>query len=368
MDFKHVGNVSGSDRDILKFMYKKGKGRVAGRAHIILLAASICLRYAPDQIAAICHSSTKTVYNVFERYRTEGLAGLFDEARSGRPVDIPENPQTEAILQKLQTQTPDQAGISLHAKWTLELIARLLKKELAIETSVRTVSNWLHGHGWTYHRAKKELLPPGPLSPEDQKQVVDLLQCAQLTDDVLVFMDEAGFYLDGIVAGCWMPRGQQKKIPTGGRRKKVWVFGAFNPHTQQVHHRLAERCNEEGVILFLQDLLQVYPNGRIHIVLDNASFHKKSRKVKNFVAAYPRLRLHFLPARAPKLNPIERVWLYAKSVVVACAVYANLAELEKQINRFFQHFNDHQLEYNFDRQKVIALWKKWPTQIPPTNK
>lgn len=368
MKYKYLEHLSGSDRAMLKFIYKRGKGRISWRAHIILLAGSICLSYSPSQIAAICDCTPKTVYNILERYNNEGLAGLFDDARSGCPLDIPDNERTAAVLEKLLALTPEEAGISLHAKWTLNGIGRLLKREVGIETTMRTISTWLHRHGWSYHRAKRELLPPDPLAPKEQQQVVSLLQCPELTGQVFLFLDEAAFYLDGIVAGCWMPKGKQKKIPIKGNRKKVWVFGAFNPHTKRMHHRLADTCNADGVILFLEDLSQIYPNHAIHIVLDNASFHKKSRKVKDFVMAHPNLILHFLPARAPKLNPIERVWLYAKSVIVACAVFPNLTELKNKINQFFQQFNSNQLEYHFDRQKVVERWQKWPTLETPPEK
>ena len=364
MKFEYLEHFSGDDRKLLKMIYHRGKGRISSRAHIILLIASICVRYSVTQIAAICHCSRKTVYNTIERFNSDGLLGLFDQKRSGCPLDIPETAETAALLEKLKTQTPQDLDISLHRRWTLALIGKLLHRELGISTSTRTISGWLRRNGWSYHRAKRELLPPGPLSAADQRQVVSLLNCPEVTQDVLLFLDESGFYLDGIVAGCWMPEGKQKKIPTKGNRRKVWVFGAFNPHTKQVHHRFAETCNADGVILFLQDLQHMYPDVRIHIVLDNASFHKKSQKVKDFVNAQPNLVLHFLPARAPKLNPIERVWLYAKNVVVACAVYQNLAELKNQIVLFFQQFNSGQIKYNFNRQKVIKSWENWPTESP----
>ena len=47
---------------------------------------------------------------------------------------------------------------------------------------------------------------------------------------------------------------------------------------------------------------------RIHVICDNAAFHK-SRAVAKYRERWSRrIDLHFLPCYAPETNPIERVW------------------------------------------------------------
>lgn len=65
------------------------------------------------------------------------------------------------------------------------------------------------------------------------------------------------------------------------------------------------------------------------IILDNASFHKRSDA--RDVIEKARHTLEFLPPHSPDLNPIERKWAQAKSIrqkfdhnTYALFIYANL--------------------------------------------
>ena len=63
----------------------------------------------------------------------------------------------------------------------------------------------------------------------------------------------------------------------------------------------------EVVIDFLKQLIQ----GRdrpLRLLVDHATFHG-SKPVRDFVRAHrSKLRIYFLPKRAPELNPDEQVW------------------------------------------------------------
>ena len=60
-------------------------------------------------------------------------------------------------------------------------------------------------------------------------------------------------------------------------------------------------------------MLRIYP--KILLILDNAPYHK-SETVTEFVKANEdRLRLVFLPAYTPQLNPIEQQWNVLKRML-----------------------------------------------------
>lgn len=69
-------------------------------------------------IAAALQVSRQTVYNVRRRYTGGGFqAALFDQPRSGRPVEI--NGQQRAKITALACSTPPEG----RARWTLRLLA-----------------------------------------------------------------------------------------------------------------------------------------------------------------------------------------------------------------------------------------------------
>jgi transposase len=64
------------------------------------------------------------------------------------------------------------------------------------------------------------------------------------------------------------------------------------------------------VIRHLDDLLQMFPEERLLLVMDNASFHQ-SDATRDYVAhTEGRLELVPLPTYSPHLNRIEQIWNY----------------------------------------------------------
>ena len=72
----------------------------------------------PEEIAATLRVSQQTVFNVKRRYLSDGLdAALFDQPRSGRPIEI--SGTQRAKITALACSTPPEG----HARWTLRLLA-----------------------------------------------------------------------------------------------------------------------------------------------------------------------------------------------------------------------------------------------------
>jgi transposase len=64
-----------------------------------------------------------------------------------------------------------------------------------------------------------------------------------------------------------------------------------------------------STIMLLMAIEAMYPAMRlIHVFLDNARYHH-ARLVQAWLAQPDRrIKLHFIPAYCPHLNPIERLW------------------------------------------------------------
>src|ERR1700677_2723360 len=71
----------------------------------------------------------------------------------------------------------------------------------------------------------------------------------------------------------------------------------------------AESIDAKSTIRLLEALEALYPlMVCIHVFLDNASYHH-AKLVKQWLSRPGRrIKLHFLPAFCPHLNPIERLW------------------------------------------------------------
>ena len=69
---------------------------------------------------------------------------------------------------------------------------------------------------------------------------------------------------------------------------------------------------------------------KIHVLCDNAAFHR-CRAVSEYLARWGhRIELHYLPAYAPQTNPLERVWWHLHEEITRnhrCKTIDELVEL-----------------------------------------
>lgn len=128
----------------------------------------------------------------------------------------------------------------------------------------------------------------------------------------IAFSDEVSFGLMPNIRRTWAPRGQTPTVYFRHRYKRINTIGAVcctpDGDNSQLHLQFSEcSVNTEANTNFLGRLHRDVP-GRIILIWDNLSVHK-SRKMREYIAANSDwLTVHYFPAYAPELNPIERVW------------------------------------------------------------
>lgn len=92
---RYIKPLSEKDKAQLDELLRQGEShRVRRRAHAILLSAD---GFTIDEIARIYQTDRDTVSSTFTRWENAGLAGLFDEAKSGRPPKLSKAEAAEAV-------------------------------------------------------------------------------------------------------------------------------------------------------------------------------------------------------------------------------------------------------------------------------
>ena len=126
----------------------------------------------------------------------------------------------------------------------------------------------------------------------------------------LMFMDEAGFGRISEPSYCWCPHGIRPVVPRHRVREYVYAYGAVDPIYGDVYYIIAPKCNTAWTHEFLKVLSEKYKEDYILLCTDNAGWHKsKSLKISE------NIRIHYLPAYTPEMNPIELMWAKVKSIL-----------------------------------------------------
>lgn len=150
---------------------------------------------------------------------------------------------------------------------------------------------------------------------------------------IALFIDESSFHLLPVLRKMWMKVGKQFRVLTPKRWNQYFaVFGALDVITGKFIWKIFERKNGEKFIAFLNELLSIYPEKVIYVILDKASYHR-SAPVNEWVETHSRVQLIFLPTGNPQLNPVEKIWWWLKGKVAANRTWDKLTVLRETCNR-----------------------------------
>ena len=127
--------------------------RVRQRAIIIRM---LHLGQKPQEVAELLSVKPSKVYYWHKRWREEGVEGLADRPRSGRPQAADE--RYRQILAQTIEQDPQELGYAFTV-WDSKLLIAHLEKETGVRVTERTFLNILAQEDYVYRRPKHTLDP-----------------------------------------------------------------------------------------------------------------------------------------------------------------------------------------------------------------
>ncbi len=146
---------------------------------------------------------------------------------------------------------------------------------------------------------------------------------------MLLAEDEASLYLQATTMRVWAPRGDTPVVGCDPRRAKTSFYGTLDLRTGRELVMQSDTLNAEVSAKHLEQLLAAYPDGPILLLWDRAPWHR-GEKIREVLAANPRLEVWQFPVAAPDLNPQEHVWKATREAVSHNHREAELAVLGKR--------------------------------------
>jgi transposase len=153
-----ISSLTSIQKQALDQLYRTTKApRVRTRAQMILLSVEQGLKV--PQIAAIVRESEATVLRWLKRYRAEGLEGLHDAPRPGRPARITAAYRAELLA--AVRRRPRSLGLPF-SLWTLQCLVDYLAERTGIRVSDETVRRALKRVGIVLSRPQHTISSPDP--------------------------------------------------------------------------------------------------------------------------------------------------------------------------------------------------------------
>lgn len=325
-------HLTKDQRRELQHVSRQAVGRVALRAQMVLLADR---DYRVPQIATIHDCGQDVVRHWLHRYQEDGVAGLEDEPRSGRP---PTHPTAHHVVDAQASQSPECSG-HVQTCWTVGLLTSFLALRFRLVLSHSTVRRLLHRMDWRW--ARPRLTPAGVLrGKRDPEAAVKLAAIEQVKVWAaqgrihLLYLDECDLHLLPVIRAMWM-KGERTRVPTPGQNARHAFFGALDATSGVFHWVGHDRKLAVHFVAFLDQLVTIYPTDPLVLVLDSAPTHTAT-VVQRWLLAHPRVQVLWLPKyTAHEVNPVERIWGLMKDKVAANRLVGRMDILVAQARRFF---------------------------------
>lgn len=257
------------------------------------------------QASRVFGVSRQAISTWLTRYRTEGEKGLTPRRR-GHPAPRRLTAAQERQVQRwIRDRCPDQLKLPF-ALWTRQAVQHLIGDRLGLRVSLSTVGRYLRRWGLT---PQKPLTRAYERDPEAvahwlSKEYPQIREQAQKERAVLWWADEMGMRMDDRGGRSYGVKGQTPVVPGSGQRRRCSLISALTNQGKLCFRIFQGHLNSDVFIDFLRRLKRQSPK-KIYLIVDRHPAHC-SQKTQEWVAQYAdQIRLIFLPAYSPDLNPDE---------------------------------------------------------------
>ena len=290
--------------------------------------------YSRKQISEILHTPHRTVNSHITKYEGGGMEALLLIKQPGAPRKLSGEQEAE-LLSVISTMTPEEAGVGVFANWTAALACAYVKDHFGVSFSSRGMLNLFERLGLSYTRPTYTLDRADPAKQEGFRQTFEALK-KLLEGDIstILFEDESMIRDYQAIMKTWFLKGRQRIIPTYGKHEGVKLVGCLDYETGRVYVEEHKKYDAEVFLQFLKNVLSLYPNGKIVMILDNAKIHH-AKLLKGFLEENKnRLELVFLPPYSPNLNKIEELWGWLKDSVINNVFFHSREEIQQAVQKF----------------------------------
>jgi transposase len=311
------------------------------RARAVLLMAE---NMPGVEIARRTGYSVVQVSRLRRRFAEEGIAGLVDRPRPGRPHQITARQIARVVALTLK---PPPKGLT---HWS--------SREMAKRTGLSYVA--VH-RIWKAHGLKPHRLETFKFSndPEAETKIRDIVGLYLNPPDnaVVISLDEKTQIQALSRTQPLLPLrpGLSARQTHDYRRNGLTsLFAAMDIASAEVHGECRPRHTAVDFLQFLKKVVRHYRRD-VHVILDNSSTHK-TPEVQTWLAAHPRVHFHFTPTGASWLNMIEAWFSILTRKSIRRGSFNNVGALIRHIRQYIERWNE---------EPVPFVWTKTAAEIIP---
>jgi transposase len=335
-----AGFLSPQDRATLVALMRNGSAahRLTRRANAVLLLDD---GLSCEEVAKVLYLDDDTVRRWAKRYGEGGVKGL-TRFESGGSASYLSQAQEEELKSWIAATLPRST----------RQVGAYIEQEFGVVYESRAgLIALLHRLGLEY--SKPETIGR-KLDVQKQKAFIEAYENLLNSlgpDEAVLFMDAVHPTHAARPSGCWAPAKENLAIEQTSGRQRLNIHGAIDLETGKTAMIDVETVDAASTIRLLQAIEAMYPLlAMIHVFLDNARYHHAVLVQEWLAQPGRRIKLHFVPAYCPHLNPIERLWGIMHKHLTHNKSYATYREFAAEMLEFL-------------REKVPIRWPEFRQSV-----
>ena len=300
--------------------------RVTRRA---LAIAMVMDGYPRATAAELAGMDRQTLRDWVHRFNAEGMEGLSDRLRPGRPAFLSAEQMKE--VEGWVEAGPDLKTVGVVRWRRIDLVERI-KARFSISLNVRTVGRLLRALDFRRISVRPQHPQSDDVAQEAFQKDFPELAAAAIPEPArdkpveIWWQDEARVGQQGTLTRIWArltkgsvghspmewsdegKRGTRPRAVRDHRFTSAYLFGAVCPERGTGAAMITPRVNLEAMNMHLAEISCCVSTGSMALlILDRAGWHTSPKlKIPDNIALLP------LPPYAPELNPVENIWAFLR--------------------------------------------------------
>jgi len=282
---------------------------IRDRAHTIILNSK---GYCVIQIADILDRGVDTVAEWIHSWNENRISSIFTNYKNN---SLNNSPFTEEQLKEIKETLGKPPEGLMNKFWSVKKLKNYLsaKYEIVYE-SERSYHHLLEINNYSFK------LPEGFSKARNDelvsKRMLEIKEEINKNKDEyeIFFADESSLHFATEYRRVWLPKGKKTILKVNKSLQRQNYFGAWNVCSKKEHLIELDWQNTTTIIYALEELKKLYPNKKLMIIWDNASWHR-SKELRSHLGEgnkFSNIKLVWLPPYAPDHNPQEHIWKFAK--------------------------------------------------------
>ena len=338
-----AAKVTCSDQDMAELRRlcasRTEQARMVERAKIVL---GCIAGERNDTIGARMGLQSNTVATWRKRFLANGVAGLKDLPRSGKPPKYVPGELRERIFKQLELPVPQG-----QSSWDGATLAA------ALAVSDDAVWRVLRKEGIQLQRMRSWCVSTEPEFAAKAADVIGLYLGAP-SNAIVLSVDEKPS-IQALQRKTGYVQTSSGKVVRGikstyKRHGTVNLFAALNVATGVIQSKVTAVKKRPDFQAFMDDVIEdIADTQEVHVILDNYATHKRNDA---WLALHPNVHFHFTPTSASWLNQVE-IWfgIFTRKSLRG-ASFDSTEKLTQAIEAFVTHYNKTAAPFVWRKRKV----------------